>query len=85
MSELRIVKEEGRQLRIRMVGVYARQIAALNTRWSHVTIELTSRQNTLATRIGRIKGHINNIARDQNDALESSQAMWRSMQELQAE
>ena len=37
VNELRIVKEESRQLRTRMEGVDARQIEALKTEWVHRT------------------------------------------------
>ena len=36
----------------------------------------------MASRVGRIEGCINIIAHDQNNALESSQALWKSTQEL---
>ena len=38
--------------------------------------------NESRPRVGRIEGHINNIARDQNNALESNQRLWKSRQEL---
>ena len=56
VNELRIGKEESRQLRTRMEGVDARQIKALNTEWVHVTAEIAARQNTMAARVGRIEG-----------------------------
>ena len=87
MNKLRIVKDEGRQVRTKMEGVDARQMdarqmEASKTEWFHVTTEITARQNTLAARIGRVEGHLDILTDDQNNALESSQAMWRSTQEL---
>ena len=55
-NELRIVKDECRRLRIQMEGVDAHQIEVLKTQWSHVTPEVTARQNTsLATRLVELK------------------------------
>ena len=42
MNELRIVKDEGRQLRTRMEGVDARQMETLKTEWFHVTTKITA-------------------------------------------
>ena len=79
-NELRMVKLECRQLRIRVDNVDPQQTGA----WG-VVAEITSRQNAMATRIGRIEVHINTTAQDQSNALESNQALWRSIQELQGQ
>ena len=67
LSELRIVREEYRQLRIQMDAI---DVAQLEIR-AQITTAITAGQDNMASRVGRIDGHINNIARDQNNALES--------------
>ena len=47
-----------------------------------MTSELTTRQKGVVNRLGRIEGHLNDFASDQNNALESSQATWRNIQGL---
>ena len=64
LNELRIVKQECRQLKTQVENVVP--------------------QPTEATG-GRIETHIvSTSAQDQDNAVESNQALWRSVQELQA-
>ena len=76
------VTDECNRLRTQMEGIDARYVEALKAGWSHITAETNIRQNTLVTRIGQVEGHLNTLARDQSNAVESSQATWRSIQEL---
>ena len=69
-----------------MEGVDARQIEALKT---ERLVSCDGRDHHPAehlghSRVGRIEGHLNSLARDQNNALKSNQATWRRIQELKA-
>ena len=81
VSGLRTVREEYRQLRIRMEGIDVHQIEALKKERAQITTAITARQDNMAGRFGRIEGHTNNIGRGQNHALESNQALWKGIQE----
>ena len=51
-------------------------LCSVSWKWSHVTGELTTRQDGMVNRLTRIEGHLNHVAADQNNAIESSQETW---------
>ena len=51
--------------------------------WESRLTEITSRQNVLTTRIGQIETRLSAIAQDQNNAADSNQALWRTVQQIQ--
>ena len=67
-----------------MEDVNAHHVEALKAEWPHMAAQATSRQHGVANQLGRIEGHLNRQAFDQNNALESSQTTWRSIQELKS-
>ena len=80
LNELKIVEQERRQLRTRVESMDNQHTEVFST-WDQSLGEMTSRQDAMAVRVGRNETHINTIAQDQNYALESNQALWRSTQE----
>ena len=54
-------------------SVNVRHIEALKAECARITEEVTARQNAMVNRVSRIEGHLDTLARDQNNALESNQ------------
>ena len=83
LSEVRTVKDECSRIRSIVEQVSAHHIELLKNERSHVTAQVTTRQNGMTSRLTQLEGQLHDIAFNQHTAVESKQEIRMVVQEFQ--